>query len=26
MSYWRDAANVKIINPLKPVNTGNAGG
>jgi len=26
MSYWRDAANVKIINPLKPMNTGNAGG
>jgi peptidyl-prolyl cis-trans isomerase D len=22
MSYWRESANVKIINPLKPTNTG----
>jgi hypothetical protein len=22
MSYWRESANVKIINPLKPANTG----
>lgn len=22
MSYWRDAASVKVINPLKPVSTG----
>jgi hypothetical protein len=25
MSYWRDAANVKVINPLKAANVG-AGG
>jgi hypothetical protein len=25
MSYWRDAANVKVINPLKATNSG-AGG
>ncbi len=22
MAYWRDAASVKVINPLKPVSTG----
>ncbi len=26
MSYWRDAAGVKVINPLKPINSGNSGG
>lgn len=25
MSYWRNAASVKEINPLKPINTGGAG-
>lgn len=25
MAYWRDAAGVKIINPLKPMNSGGAG-
>jgi hypothetical protein len=25
MSYWRESANVKIINPLKPVNTSSGG-
>ncbi len=26
MAYWRDAAGVKMINPLKPMTSGNAGG
>jgi peptidyl-prolyl cis-trans isomerase D len=25
MTYWRDAASVKVINPLKPSNTGTGG-
>ena len=25
MSYWRDSAGVKLINPLKPMNSGSAG-
>ena len=26
MAYWRDGANVKVINPLKPLSSGGAGG
>ena len=25
MSYWRDAAGVKVINPLKPLSSGSGG-